>query len=341
MRGVKKILLIFLAVPAVLFLFVTSGMLLVQGDSGTVEAVACQNQLQATPTAITLTDLTLTSDQLHYASLIAGIAINRGLSEKDAMIGLITAMQESSLSNVTVAVDYDSLGLFQQRPSILNDDGTPYWGTPEQLVDPVYATNRFFDELVKLIPDRTKVKPAVAAQTVQNSKYPRAYEKWIDLGTRLAAQAYQQAGGASPTGTQVFNCEQAPAPAVASAIIEDVISHAESQLGVRYAWGEETPKAGFDCSGLMMWAFGQEGIDLDRTSRQQYHNGTKITDRKEIRRGDLVFWAYDTSDSDTIHHVALYLGNDLIIEAPYTGSFVRTVPMRWGGEYIGGTRVVP
>jgi cell wall-associated NlpC family hydrolase len=56
-----------------------------------------------------------------------------------------------------------------------------------------------------------------------------------------------------------------------------------------------------------------------------------------LRPGDLVFWATDTSDADTIHHVAIWLGNDRILEAPQSGSVVKESPMRWRG-YIGAGR---
>lgn len=325
----KKVLALLLALFLLLggcTIFLGAGLLI--DDGTTTEASACQNNISAAPAAITLTDPELTADQLHYAALISGVALNKGLSERDNAIGIVTALQESSLSNLTVAVDHDSLGLFQQRPSILNADGTPYWGTPEQLVDPVYAANRFFTELVNVVPERAHLSIAQAAQKVQNSKYPRAYEKWEDLGTRLSAQAYQQAGGASPSGVDLVNCDLPPAAPVVSATIDKVIKAALSQQGLPYIWGGEQPGVGFDCSGLTQWAYAQGGVSIPRVADDQYREiPNKIPPvLPELRPGDLVFTNLDARGPGAgWGHVGMYIGEGKVINAPQTGDVVKVV----------------
>nr|WP_300501006.1 hypothetical protein [uncultured Rhodococcus sp.] len=92
----------------------------------------------------TVGDLTveLTPEQAENAALIAAIGVRRGLPARAVSIALATAYQESGLRNLTTG-DRDSLGLFQQRPS-------QGWGTEQQLQDPVYATNAFYDALVEV-----------------------------------------------------------------------------------------------------------------------------------------------------------------------------------------------
>jgi len=109
------------------------------------------------------------NDQIYNAAIIVVTANHRGLSARDAEIGLMAAMQESTLRNVNYG-DLDSLGLFQQRPS-------QGWGTPEQVRDPYYATNKFYDTLVKLT-NRVAMSLTEAAQAVQRSAYPDAYAHW-------------------------------------------------------------------------------------------------------------------------------------------------------------------
>ena len=105
----------------------------------------------------------LTDEQARNASLIAAIAVRRGMPAHAATIGLATALQESKLYNLKGG-DRDSLGLFQQRHS-------QGWGTPRQILDPVYATNAFYDALEK-VSGWTTLPVTRAAQEVQRSGYP-------------------------------------------------------------------------------------------------------------------------------------------------------------------------
>ncbi|MGW5451405.1 NlpC/P60 family protein [Nocardia sp. NPDC003979] len=139
-----------------------------------------------------------------------------------------------------------------------------------------------------------------------------------------------------------------------SAAIETVIDRAMSQLGVSYAWGggdEEGPtlgirdggvgdshgdynKVGFDCSGLMLYAFAGIGVSLPHYSGYQYNAGTRIP-VEERERGDMLFWGPGGSQ-----HVALYLGDGTMIEAPESGDVVKISPVREGGIMPYAVRIV-
>lgn len=122
--------------------------------------------------------LKLNTDQAANAATIAAVGSSRDLPERAVTIALATAMQESELRNISYG-DRDSLGLFQQRPS-------QGWGTQEQILDPVYATNEFYDAL-QHVPGYERLPLTVAAQRVQKSGYPEAYAKHEDGATVLAA----------------------------------------------------------------------------------------------------------------------------------------------------------
>lgn len=108
----------------------------------------------------------LSPAQADNAALISAIAVRRALPARAATIAIATALQESKLSNVSYG-DRDSVGLFQQRSS-------QGWGTREQILDPVYSTNAFYDVLVKI--DGYQALPITdAAQRVQRSAFPQAY----------------------------------------------------------------------------------------------------------------------------------------------------------------------
>ena len=113
-------------------------------------------------------------------------------------------------------------------------------------------------------------------------------------------------------------------------------------LGVPYVWGGSSP-SGFDCSGLVQYAYLQVGISLPRTSRQQYRVGGFIpVDRTEtLQPGDLVFFGYD-GDPDRVHHVGMYVGSGNFVHAPGTGDRVKVSSLRdrisTRGDYVGAVR---
>ncbi len=109
-----------------------------------------------------------------------------------------------------------------------------------------------------------------------------------------------------------------------------------SQLGRPYEWGAEGPDS-YDCSGLTQRAFASAGILIPRVAADQARVGQAVR-LAELLPGDLVFYAYDTSDPATIHHVAMYVGGGLVIHAPQTGDVVRITPL-WLDGYIGAVRL--
>jgi hypothetical protein len=120
----------------------------------------------------------LEPEQLLNASIITDVAMRRGLPEQAVIIALATAQQESKLKNLDYG-DADSVGLFQQRPS-------QGWGSAQQILNPVYASGKFFDALVK-VRNWEGLTVAAAAQAVQRSAFPDAYTSWQPLGTALGA----------------------------------------------------------------------------------------------------------------------------------------------------------
>ncbi|QKT11476.1 NlpC/P60 family protein [Rhodococcus sp. W8901] len=144
-------------------------------------------------------------------------------------------------------------------------------------------------------------------------------------------------------------------PAVTgSAAIETVIDRGMSQLGVPYAWGGgnasgptlgirdggvadsfgDFDKVGFDCSGLMIYAFAGVGISLPHYTGYQYTAGTQVAS-SDMRRGDMIFYGPNASQ-----HVALYLGDGQMLEAPQSGSIVKVSPVRWDGMTPYAVRMV-
>jgi hypothetical protein len=128
-------------------------------------------------------------DQAHFASIITGISVRRGLPPRAASIALATAYQETGIRNLDYG-DRDSVGLFQQRPS-------QGWGTKKQLMDPYYATGKFYDALVK-IDNWENADINDVAQKIQFSGYPEAYrDHEADARILASALSGQSAAGFS------------------------------------------------------------------------------------------------------------------------------------------------
>ncbi|MFD7965736.1 hypothetical protein ACFV5J_33565 [Streptomyces zaomyceticus] len=119
-----------------------------------------------------------TPEQASNAATISAVGTSRGLPERAVTIALATALQESALRNIEHG-DRDSLGLFQQRPSM-------GWGTPAQIMDPVYSAGKFYEGLEK-VRGYSRLPLTVAAQKVQKSGFPQAYAKHEPDATLLSA----------------------------------------------------------------------------------------------------------------------------------------------------------
>ena len=103
-----------------------------------------------------------------------------------------------------------------------------------------------------------------------------------------------------------------------------------TQRGKPYVWGAAGPDS-YDCSGLVMWAFAQEGISLPHYTGDQWNSGMHVS-RADLEPGDLVFFFADIS------HVGLYIGNGLMVDAPSTGQVVQVQPVFWD-SYVGAVRI--
>ncbi|MEV4364438.1 C40 family peptidase [Nonomuraea sp. NPDC049625] len=244
------------------------------------------------PSARTAPMLDLDVEQQANAVLIVQVAMERGLPARAAVIAVATTLQESKLRNLRHG-HLDSLGLFQQRPS-------QGWGTPEQILDPRYATSTFYDHLVK-VPRWEQLPLTQAAQAVQRSASPSSYAQWEPLAQRTV-------DALAGTCVTVIPGERVMA----------VLAYAHAQLGKPYLWGAEGPTA-FDCSGLTMRAYQAAGISIPRVAADQWRHGPPIS-RGQEQPGDLAFFRME---ADGPGHVGLVIGNERMIHAPNRRTVVK------------------
>lgn len=256
----------------------------------------------------------LTDEQLRTVGVIITIGKQRELPPRAWQIAIQAGMTESGLRSLDYG-DRDSLGIFQMRPSM-------GWGSPSQVTDPVYAVNKFYDVLLT-VPNWDKQRPGESAQDVERSAFPDRYHRWEAMATHLIGDVGQVVD-ASGCGEDAGPLLPAPTKAAGEAI-----QFALGQRGKPYQWGAlTTHQNSFDCSSLMLQAYRDAGISLPRTSREQWHAGAYLP-VEQAQPGDLLFWAHDTSDPRTIHHVAMYIGDGKMVEAQQNGVPVHIRPIEW------------
>ena len=104
-------------------------------------------------------------------------------------------------------------------------------------------------------------------------------------------------------------------------------------------WGADGPAA-FDCSGLVEWSFAQAGVPMPRVAADQARTGPAVP-VSQLEPGDLLFYHTDPTAPGYISHVAIYLGNGWMIQAPQPGLRVQVVPVNFGAQFAGAIRVSP
>lgn len=165
---------------------------------------------------------------------------------------------------------------------------------------------------------------AAAAYRVTQARLRQAEQQQAASRLRLArlsAQEFESGGGFDPV----------------TAMLGDTAANwALSQLGKPYQWGGAGPYS-YDCSGLAMVAWAHAGVQIAHWTGYQWQSGPHVP-LSQLRRGDLLFYATSTSDPSTIHHVAIYIGHGMMVNAPHTGAFIRIDGMYAPGGLIGAVR---
>lgn len=204
----------------------------------------------------------LAPDQADNAAVIAAVAGRRGLPAHAVTVALATALQESGLRNLDHG-DRDSLGLFQQRPS-------QSWGSPEEVMDPIHATNAFYDRLVA-VPNWQTIPVTKAAQAVQRSALPDAYANH-EAGARAFASALT--GGSTSTLTCTLDKVPSTSPGTDTAPLMARVQRDWGQIAVEPVAGspgavnlDGRALGGADQAGRLGWSLGQWAVATASTQR--------------------------------------------------------------------------
>jgi peptidoglycan DL-endopeptidase RipA len=217
------------------------------------------------------------------------------------------------------------------------------WNTATPGTPPRTGTSQW-DTTLPMVPSANVADPvAIVNSVLQISS--SSMQVTAELGRKfLASLGINLGGGPAAADAGITNGR---IPRVyGQQASEYVIRRAMSQIGVPYSWGggnangpsrgidQGANTVGFDCSGLILYAFAGVGIKLPHYSGDQYNAGRKIPS-SQMRRGDLIFYGPNASQ-----HEAMYLGKGMMIEAPFTGSQVRVAPVRTAGMTPYVTRLI-
>jgi cell wall-associated NlpC family hydrolase len=176
---------------------------------------------------------------------------------------------------------------------------------------------------------KSQIAQLVAAQQARQLQMARMAQ------TRLVAQRQTQAQAAQDTVVGITAVAPESTTVVAPPSTHGgVVGIAMSQLGTPYVWGGASP-GGFDCSGLVMWAYAQVGVSLPHSTYADYAMGVPVS-RDQLEPGDLVFF-------DGVGHVGIYIGGDEFIHAPHTGDVVKISSLDdpwYSAEYVGARRIL-
>jgi cell wall-associated NlpC family hydrolase len=164
-----------------------------------------------------------------------------------------------------------------------------------------------------------------------------AAERLVPKGAGVEQLVSLISAGGQSTGAA--GAGQADEPSAPQAALETMLKAAMSRRGMPYVWGAAGPRA-FDCSGLVQWSFAQAGLVMPRVAADQALTGPSVP-VSQLRPGDLLFYHTDRTDPTYISHVAIYLGNGWMIQAPEPGLDVEVVPADFGSEFAGALRVNP
>ncbi len=351
-------------------LVLTIASLLLAGCSATSGTLSC------TPgdfTRVSLSGAKLKTTQLSHeqasnAGKILATAKSLGLPDWVGVFAATVAYQETKLINLPGG-DGSSVGLFQQLA---------LYGSAANRQDPVWATKMFLVGGPAVngvhIPGLTDMpnwqsyastgatgwqqlaekiqRPAAGAYNSPENSYANSY--MVVTSALAQGVSFGKSGSSAIQAAAPLNCTL-PGGQSKPESVQAVMAAARTQIGVPYAWGDETPGRGFDCSGFTQWAMKQAGITLPRTAEEQ-RKATPTVDgvrwspaddqaaydqaTSKLQPGDLVF----LSANGEAHHVGIYIGDGNILDAPSTGKRIKVRPLKGiiaTGDVLTATRPLP
>ena len=186
------------------------------------------------------------------------------------------------------------------------------------LTDKASKAKDKIDDLLTFGQKKNQTKKAIEATTTAIKKQEKAYKKYIAYANKAAKtqNSKKTTSSSSSTGGNALYDE------------------ATNYLGLKYVWGGASLTSGADCSGFTQQIYKKFGVSLPHHAADQAKMGTKITSKKDLQAGDLVFFG----SKNNITHVGIYGGDGKFIESPHTGASVRVSKLSSRKDFVSGSR---
>jgi cell wall-associated NlpC family hydrolase len=178
----------------------------------------------------------------------------------------------------------------------------------------------------------------ISAPSAHFTKLTREIKKALPRGTQVD-QLVVQTGQGTSTSAPAGSVQPTVGGLASASVIRAFLEAAVSRVGLPYIWGAAGPMS-FDCSGLVQWSFRQAGVIMPRVAADQARTGPAVPVNR-LAPGDLLFYHTDPTAPDYISHVAIYLGDGKMIQAPQPGMRVEVVPVDVGSGFAGAIDVSP
>ncbi|GAA2405764.1 NlpC/P60 family protein [Actinomadura vinacea] len=273
-----------------------------------------------------------------WSAVVAGQGGPQGFMDRAGMVEMLARRRAAAIQRVEVARSVADV--FQRQASAAYDEqrlATERAETAKHAAE--VAVTRQRTSVQEIETERRRLERSLGEARARAARLERERQAALERAEERRVRAALQANADGPV----------PGLTLTGSKRGDVVVGAALQyLGTPYSWGGGNANGpsygiahgahiyGFDCSGLALYAWAKVGVQLDHWTGTQWTSGPHIPlDR--LRRGDLVFFAHDTSDPDTIHHVGIFIGKGRMVEAPYTGARVR-ISTIWRDGLIGATR---
>jgi cell wall-associated NlpC family hydrolase len=242
----------------------------------------------------------------------------RALGTGQAAVGEIAAegFMQGGLSPTIAMLQSSDPQEFLDRASIMLQLTHEQNGTMSLLTEAEGAANRAKATAVQAAAQAATLSAAMSKKVGQI----QAKENVLNSSAFSQALAIFQKTGSYPA-VQVSG----------DSLGEQALRWALKERGVEYTWGGASPQTGFDCSGLVMWAYEQVGVQLEHFTGDQWDEGEHIP-QSQIEPGDLLFFF-------NLDHVGLYLGGNLFLDAPTQGQVVQIQTIPWG-SFDGAVRII-
>ena len=246
-------------------------------------------------------DISLAVDKLHTAE--------NQLNAQKAQLTTEQGQAQTQVNAEQAAVAQNQQAINQQKNALAQEQG----------------------QIAQLVQQQQQAEAAAAAQAARQRQAAAAAAAAVQAAQAAQAAPISSSRGGGGGGSQLTSAASAPPPPTAPGGA-GAVQAAESQIGVPYQWGGETPGVGFDCSGLTAWSWGQVGVGLPHFSGAQMADSAPVP-VSDLQPGDLLFYGPGGAD-----HVAMYVSPGTMIEAPYTGADVRLTGLRLGDGFVGAGR---